>query len=247
MRVSSKHAILYVLGTFILTIGASSSTLVVDDTKNLRRGADIDRHLKNNKNKNKKKDIPVDATTCDAGATIIQVEHEDGHDESYMSCETTTGKSYRIEGVDKATMKSKWFDIINGDIDVDFPNGTMMDESIASIKLPPGQMMQFKKKFKKKFKNKLKPWKNRRQLAITGTKTVLVVRVIASDSAPTASINRLSDSVFGNNADGDGSDLVNLRSQYKACSYDQLNFIEADQRTGNSVNIVNGMYLLYMI
>ena len=245
MRVSSKHAILYVLSTFILTVGASSSTLIVDDTKTLRRGADIERHLKNNnKNKNKKKDIPVDATTCDAGATIIQVEHEDGHDESYMSCETTSGKSYRIEGVDKATMKSNWYDIINEKIDVDFPNGTMMDESIASIKLPPGQMMKFKKKFKK---NKMKPWKNRRQLAITGTKTVLVVRVIASDSAPTASINRLSDSVFGNNADGDGSDLVNLRSQYKACSYDQLNFIEATPRTGISVNIVNGMYLLYMI
>ena len=69
------------------------------------------------------------------------------------------------------------------------------------------------------------------------TRTVLVVRVIASDGSSTATPAQLSDSVFG--TDGDP---VNLKSQYDACSYGKLNFIPAPDRTatGGGVDIVNG-------
>ena len=87
---------------------------------------------------------------------------------------------------------------------------------------PPSGLNQNKIKFKakKKSKDKSTPWttSNRRRLT-TGTKTVLVVRVVANDSSTTASADQLSDSVFGTNGD-----LVNLKTQYAACSHNQLLF-----------------------
>lgn len=87
-----------------------------------------------------------------------------------------------------------------------------------------------------------RPGRPSRKLAgATGTKSVLVVRVITSDNkSPTSSLNALSDSVFGNNADGNGADMVNLKSQYAMCSHNKLNFVEANDRNGNGVNIRNG-------
>jgi hypothetical protein len=48
---------------------------------------------------------------------------------------------------------------------------------------------------------------------------VLVLRVVAQDTSTTATETQLADDIFG--ASGD---VVNLQSQYKACSYDQLQF-----------------------
>lgn len=78
-----------------------------------------------------------------------------------------------------------------------------------------------------------------RRLAETGNKTVLVVRVVAADGSTSFSTSELSDAVFG--TDGD---LVNLKSQYAACSYDQFNFNPAPNRAVAAgqvgTNIVNG-------
>jgi hypothetical protein len=60
---------------------------------------------------------------------------------------------------------------------------------------------------------------NRRSLQAVGTRTVLVVRVIAPDAATTATMAQLSDDVFGTSGDP-----ANLKSQYAACSYNQLVF-----------------------
>jgi hypothetical protein len=88
-----------------------------------------------------------------------------------------------------------------------------------------------------------RPGRPSRKLAgTTGTKSVLVVRVVTSDKKnPTASLGALSNSVFGNNADGDGTDTVNLKSQYAVCSHNKLNFVEASDRNGSGgINIRNG-------
>ena len=50
-----------------------------------------------------------------------------------------------------------------------------------------------------------------------GTESILVVRVIASNANTTLSEQELSDNIFGT-----GNDAVNLKSQYAACSHDQL-------------------------
>jgi len=65
-----------------------------------------------------------------------------------------------------------------------------------------------------------------------GTRTVLVVRIVAKDAATNASASLLRDSVFG--IDGD---VLNLKSQYDACSFGKLKFLPASNDTG----IVNGI------
>jgi len=54
------------------------------------------------------------------------------------------------------------------------------------------------------------------------TKSMLVVRVIAQDSSSTLSKETLGDKVFGV-----AGDQANLKSQYAACSYNQMNFTPA--------------------
>ena len=80
-----------------------------------------------------------------------------------------------------------------------------------------------------------------RKLDTLGGRSVLVVRVIAGGVATTSNALQLSDSVFGNNADGDGADLVNLRNRYLACSKDQLQFFPVEDRNGQSTNIRSGV------
>lgn len=63
------------------------------------------------------------------------------------------------------------------------------------------------------------PGQNRRLVTTIGTKTILAVRVVTTDSAPSYPEWHLSDSIFGTSGD-----LVNLKSQYSACSANQLNF-----------------------
>ncbi|GFH56571.1 hypothetical protein CTEN210_13047 [Chaetoceros tenuissimus] len=61
-----------------------------------------------------------------------------------------------------------------------------------------------------------------------GTRTVLVVRVIAVDKSTTASESELAENIFEN-----ANDSLNLQSWYKQCSYNQLNFVPA---TGDGIN-----------
>lgn len=73
--------------------------------------------------------------------------------------------------------------------------------------------------------------KNNRNLAtVTGDKSILVVRInaLGDSTSTTLSEERFSDSVFSNNADGNGADARSLKTQYAACSHGKLNIIEAD-------------------
>jgi len=62
-----------------------------------------------------------------------------------------------------------------------------------------------------------------------GTKEMLALRIVASDVSTTSSEEEISDAWFGTYGDP-----VNIKSQYKACSYDKLICIAAD--TGNGVD-----------
>lgn len=76
-----------------------------------------------------------------------------------------------------------------------------------------------------------------RRLAVTGIKDTLVLRVGAPDADTTASLSELSDSVFGTSGDP-----VNLRSQYKACSSNQLDFAPVNGMSSSGVQVSNGAY-----
>ncbi len=66
---------------------------------------------------------------------------------------------------------------------------------------------------------------------VTGARSVLVVHVTAPDASTTATPAQLSDSVFGTQGDP-----VNLKSQFAACSKEQLNFYPA-----TAAKVVNGV------
>jgi len=205
---------------------------------------------------------PVSNETC-AMTYIVDVQYEDHSiEESYVACETIDGKTYKVNGIDAATVRAEQASIIRGESEVDLPIGSEVNEAKGEIDLPPGLQARFKKRTKGKNKGKCKRnneggtkgkgnekgrgnlFNRERSLLTNGPRSVLVVRVIASDAETTASVERLSDSVFGNGADpnADSADPVTLRSQYKACSHDQLDFVPAGDRDGNSTNIRNGEF-----
>jgi hypothetical protein len=78
------------------------------------------------------------------------------------------------------------------------------------------------------------PYDSMNRNLMTGTKTVLVIRAVAADSATTASEETLSDDVFGTLGDA-----VNLKSQYSQCSDGQLQF---EPLTTNSLVGTDGVY-----
>ena len=91
---------------------------------------------------------------------------------------------------------------------------------------------------------------NRQLAVVTGTKTVLVVKVnhIGAGNLGTTTDNlfTIANDVFGNQISG--NDAVNLHSQYEACSHNKLNFVPSTNDAGNSnsndadvTNIVNGI------
>ena len=180
--------------------------------------------------------------TCGGGTYIVEVDYgddsNDGRFDSYVSCETSDGKSYRVNGLPDSVENAIRTTIPSG-IRFDgrmpelrLPEGIEVNESTATIDLPAGEALSFEAPREDGVFD-------RRNLAVTGTRSVLVVRVIAMDASTTQSVERLSDSVFGNGANGP-ADPVTMRSQYLACSYDQLEFVEANDRDGTSTNIRNG-------
>ena len=76
----------------------------------------------------------------------------------------------------------------------------------------------------------------RRLAVVTGTKTVLAIRVVAIDSQTTQSESYVSDKVFGTSGDP-----ANLKSQYAACSKNQLIMNPANKATKTGVQITNGV------
>jgi hypothetical protein len=76
-----------------------------------------------------------------------------------------------------------------------------------------------------------------RRVEVT-TKKLLVVRIATADGAvTTATEAELANSIFGT-----GDNIVNLKSQYAACSYDSMEFIPAISADyGNAITITNGV------
>ena len=169
------------------------------------------------------------------------MQYEDGTDDQFMTCETSSGKSYKVKAADKNFIKNNFGKgkYKSGDVDLTFDEDFIIDEATAEIntKNPP-EVVEKKKKFDSgnKYNNN-----EERELqtqvgncgtylggSCAGTRTVLVVRVIAVDKNTTASESQLAESIFENT-----NDSLNLQSWYKECSYNQLNFAPA---IGDGIN-----------
>jgi len=80
----------------------------------------------------------------------------------------------------------------------------------------------------------------RRQLAVvTGNKSVLAVRVIASDGQYGSTPDYLECKVFGSIGANTCGDNYNLKSAYSACSFGKLNIIKAANKTSLKTTVTN--------
>ena len=225
-----NNALIYVLVSIVTNIDATSTTETNTNTR-LRGNSTTDmvasplttRYLKQPPDDEEEPIVECDETL------FVEVQNMNNSDEPRIEC-SKDGISYAID-ISKEDIKKKKHGIANNELELDLPQGAKIDKAKGKIKIPKGEQAsmvpspglnqnKIKFKTKKKSKDKSTPWttSNRRRLT-TGTKTVLVVRVVANDSSTTASADQLSDSVFGTNGD-----LVNLKTQYAACSHNQLQF-----------------------
>lgn len=244
-----NHALIYVLGSIITNINTSlaTATSTADTNTRLRGNTTTEmiaspvttRYLKQLNDE----ELPI--VECDE-TLFVEVQRSDNSDEPRIEC-SKDGVSYSID-ISKEDIKKNKHGVANNELELDLPQGAKIDKAKGKIKIPKGEQAsmvpstalnqnKIKFKVKKKSKDKSTPWttSNRRRLT-TGIKTVLVVRVVANDSSTTSSAYQLSDSVFGTNGD-----LVNLKTQYAACSHNQLQFQPATG-TGitNGNQIVDG-------
>ena len=245
MRLVTNTSILYVLGAFL-----SPTALVHASSSTKLRGHDAAASSSSSTTTTNTRRLkkPIDDTTC-VTTTLVEVEHSDPSiDESYLSCESSDGNtSYKVKGISQEVINKNKKSIADGESSLELPAGAMINLDDGSIELPSDTTdddVKFKENNGKKkglFKDDSR---DRRRKLVSGTRSVLVVRVQhATDASTSASAERLSDSVFGNGADG-SVDPVTLKSQYSECSYGQLTFIEAADRTGNTGTLIqNGTYI----
>lgn len=176
-------------------------------------------------------------------ASIVEIVYEDGTDGQFMTCETPSGKSYKVKNVDKAFIKENFGNgkLVSGNVELSFDLDTMVDESTAEI--VSNSLPGFRKKNSKGSKGNRPGRQLQTQVgncgtylggSCAGTRSVLVVRVIAADKSTTKSESQLAESVFEN-----ANDSLNLQSWYNQCSYNQLNFVPA---TDENSLINNGVY-----
>jgi len=107
--------------------------------------------------------------------------------------------------------------------------GGILNRDTAKIMQPPGSFISSSKHLGSDDRRTLRP-------PTVGERTVLVVRVIALDTSTTVDEDTLSDRVFGT-----FGDRHNLKSQYEACSHNQLSFVPFSGATLGGSNVSNGV------
>ena len=187
----------------------------------------------------------------------IQYEHDD--DESGRRLSVFEG---RPEKLDTVELENGLIYTVNGFIPpgwtvsgqgVRLPPSTIIDDDTATITLPneaSGRLLEGDADVPEVV-NSLTEEQERnlselhRQLAVvTGDKTVLAVKVVASDGAYGFDPSYLECKVFGTSNGSGCGDTYHLANGYRACSYDKLRFNKASTRTSGSgtvSNISNGV------
>jgi hypothetical protein len=182
------------------------------------------RPITNNLRKKTKK-LKLDEP-CLAVLEIIDYEPSSGkHEDTSLFCETPSGKFYKVP------VSNEWLqgkrdnkELKSGVTGLNFVPNTMVDEETGEIELgttAPGLINTA----------------GVRRLAVTttGNKTILAVRVVTLDNErPDFDEATLNKEVFS-------TSNTNLRTQFSACSFGQLEFKEAAPKGGASVSIANGV------
>eukprot|EP00956_Cyclotella_meneghiniana_P000243 scaffold308_cov52-Cyclotella_meneghiniana.AAC.2 len=137
--------------------------------------------------------------------------------EETMNIELENGLIYELVNVDPSWINGKGKSLESGRSKIKVGKGALLvGDKIDLQGRAPEEVQSL-------FDRNLEGLNNRKLASTTGTRSVLAVRVIASDGQYGFDEATLSDDVFGT-----FGDPVNLVSQYKACSFDQLNFVPAE-------------------
>ena len=137
--------------------------------------------------------------------------------EQTMNIELANGLIYELVNVNPSWIKGKRKSLKSGKSKIKVGKGAVMAGDKIDLRGRAPEEVQ------SLFERNLEDSNHRKLASTTGTRSVLAVRVIASDGQYGFNETTLSDEVFGT-----FGDPVNLASQYKACSFDQLNFVPAE-------------------
>lgn len=164
--------------------------------------------------------------------------------QEFISCGTANGKQYSVAGVPDEVVQANKHHIMNGDIELSVTEGAYLNTATATLEMPKSKKnMQFFKakrgKDKEEAGGKNLFDRTRRSLAVTGSRSALAIRVVASGVATSVSEATLSNRVFGSGADGT-VDPITMKSHFNTCSHGQLNFVQAANRDGRTLRIRNG-------
>eukprot|EP00980_Cylindrotheca_fusiformis_P030322 scaffold24655_cov147-Cylindrotheca_fusiformis.AAC.1 len=156
-------------------------------------------------------------------------------DRATLNCQTPSGRMYSVPQVDTEWIRRREFqgELFSGETELDIPLDTLVDAEtyVLQLETPPDLINTLHEE------DPLQDYRRLQNLErTTGKKTVLVVRVRATNSVTSISESQLADDVFGDNGD-----VNNLRSQYLACSYGQLEFQKAKNRRGQTTRIRDGV------
>lgn len=151
---------------------------------------------------------------------------EDGSEIEEVDCYDATSDYYSHIGdknVEASILeKLKNGNLISGESTL-MQEGAYFDEDEAALIVDEYADLEFGRR---------KNSQSRRKLAVTGTKSMLALRVVAPDSATSATESQISNAWYGTNGDP-----LNLKSQYEACSYGKVTMNPA-----NTNQVSNGVY-----
>jgi len=166
----------------------------------------------------------------DCTLVLADTQFEDNHDEQHWECEVDSSSDSSARGhflalnlEFNADYKDPVIGIIESGATTLHADGAVLSESKAIIRGAP--------------KLAQKTFEHNRRLSTTGHRSVLVVRVEASDASTSATEADLAREVFGLGDSNGGTDSFNLSSGFSQCSYDKLTFGPANDGVGT-----NGVY-----
>lgn len=150
-------------------------------------------------------------------------------DRDDLLCQTPSGMLYNISSVGDSWVEQKMLtgELFSGETILDIPTDATLNEQTQTLEMDQPPVLRHQDP----------EGRHLRQFARTqGNKTVLAVRVEASNSVVSNDEAKISHAIFGG-----PTDFVNLKSQVYACSHGKLNFQKRPNLNGITTNVRNGV------
>lgn len=150
-------------------------------------------------------------------------------DRDDLLCQTPSGMLYNVSSVGDAWVEKHMLtgELFSGETVLEIPANTVLNTDTETLEMTEPPILHLKDPEERRL----------RQLTVTqGDKTVLAVRVLATNSDTSHNAEEISHAVFGG-----PNDHVNLKSQVHACSHGKLNFQKRPDLDGIDTNVREGV------